>query len=91
MDASRVGWHDDVEVSLVCYFAVFWHSFEISFLGFGFDPHAVVRVRDTVDCVVLLHEVPPEVSVCTVLHANSMNMHCFTCKLEERAPFCVRS
>ncbi len=79
----------------------FQHNFEFSFLDFGFDPHAVVRVRDTVDCAVLLPRVPPDVlgctvlraslgKICTVLHANSTNMHRFACGLKKRASFGVQ-
>ncbi len=73
-------------------------SFSFRFLNLS---HAVVRVRDCIFYVVLLPEVLPDVSGCTVLRAsvrktrivlraNWSKMHHFACGLEERAPFSVQ-
>ncbi len=42
-----------------------------------------MHVRDAVDCAILLHEVLPGVTGCTVLPANLKNVDRLACKLEE--------
>ncbi len=57
----------------------FWHSFEFSFLDFGFDSMPLCMLGTGFNCAVLLPGMSSDVSGCTVLRANLRYVHRFAC------------